>query len=123
MEGLQQAKLLTNTVECESFPAEFIKLENDFQLSEQMHSEIQKKIKLCCLFEATQHKLPIKKDPLRPAWNFPRDYGITDSRKKYALQKCPVMLRTHYSNNIKKSFKMFNIPTHHHRNCIFHKFK
>jgi len=32
------------------------------------------------LFDAEQQKLPKRKDPERPAWNFPRDYGITDRR-------------------------------------------
>lgn len=45
-------------------------------------SEVIKRVKLACMYDATQQKLPVRKDPLRPAWNFPRDYGITDVRKK-----------------------------------------
>ncbi|KAG8262659.1 39S ribosomal protein L37, mitochondrial [Homalodisca vitripennis] len=38
-------------------------------------------IKTTCLYDAEQKKLPVRKDPERPAWNFPRDFGITESRK------------------------------------------
>lgn len=33
------------------------------------------------IFDAHQEKLPKRKDPTRPAWVFPRDYGITNCRK------------------------------------------
>lgn len=34
------------------------------------------------MFDAMQVKLPKIRDPERPAWNFPRVYGITDKRRK-----------------------------------------
>ncbi|PSN36555.1 hypothetical protein C0J52_09120 [Blattella germanica] len=37
------------------------------------------------VFEATQLKLPKLKDPARPAWVFPRPYGITDKRRNELL--------------------------------------
>ncbi|KAJ9576804.1 hypothetical protein L9F63_006578, partial [Diploptera punctata] len=37
------------------------------------------------LFDAMQEKLPIRKDPERPAWVFPRDYGITHKRRNDLL--------------------------------------
>ncbi|KAK5647641.1 hypothetical protein RI129_002533 [Pyrocoelia pectoralis] len=58
LEGLKQAKILTNTVEPHNgLP---------------FHIETKKLPK--------QQKLPKRKDPERPAWNFPRDYGITERR-------------------------------------------
>lgn len=33
------------------------------------------------IYDAQQVKLPVRKDPERPAWNFPRDYGINAKRK------------------------------------------
>lgn len=36
------------------------------------------------VFDAHQEKLPKRKDPARPAWVFPRSFGITNCRKMLA---------------------------------------
>ena len=82
LEGLKQAKVLTNTIDYNELPEKIVELEKSFKLTEEVHSNVKRKILLSCLLESTQTKLPKRKDPLRPAWNFPRDYGISDDRKK-----------------------------------------
>ncbi|KAL1124261.1 hypothetical protein AAG570_002031, partial [Ranatra chinensis] len=42
-------------------------------------------IKSSLLYDAYQEKLPKRTDPERPAWVFPRDYGITDRRRNLLL--------------------------------------
>lgn len=83
LEGTQQAQVLTNTIAVKEFPEHIDKFSKNLKLPDSIHSEVQKRIMLSCVFEATQQKLPKKKDPSRPAWVFPRDYGIPDTRKKY----------------------------------------
>lgn len=34
------------------------------------------------VYDATQEKLPKRRNAENPAWNYPRDYGITDNRRK-----------------------------------------
>lgn len=40
---------------------------------------------LAVVYDATQKKLPKKKNPENPAWNYPREFGIIDSRRKSVL--------------------------------------
>lgn len=80
LEGLTQAKIITKTVELhEGLPP--------MLQCKETTKDIDKKVKKIILnthvFDAEQKKLPKLKDPLRPAWNFPRVYGITDVRRKY----------------------------------------
>jgi large subunit ribosomal protein L37 len=37
------------------------------------------------ILDAVQEKLPKRKDPERPHWNYPRDFGVPDYRRKYDL--------------------------------------
>jgi len=86
LEGLAQAMALTNTVQlvADQLPPQLdpatltIKLPNQDEL-------VKRCIRTSCLHDAEQKKLPIRKDPARPAWNFPRDYGITDKRKNLVM--------------------------------------
>jgi len=82
LEGLQQAMILTNTVQLESnkLPEQIQSLIDKVKLENQ-DSLVIRCIQTSCLYDAEQKKLPIRKDPERPAWNFPRDYGITEERK------------------------------------------
>ncbi|EEB17229.1 mitochondrial 50S ribosomal protein L37, putative [Pediculus humanus corporis] len=97
LEGLKQAKVLTNTIDYNELPEKIVELEKSFKLTEEVHSNVKRKILLSCLLESTQTKLPKRKDPLRPAWNFPRDYGISDDRKNELLCKNLMMACENYT--------------------------
>ncbi|KAI5746187.1 hypothetical protein M8J77_000919 [Diaphorina citri] len=82
LEGLDQAKLLTNTVEVnDDLPEKILKLKEENPVSDAVHKIVQKNLYSALVYDGAQEKLPIRKDPERPAYRFPRDYGITDFRK------------------------------------------
>lgn len=79
LQGLQQAQILTNSIRIqEGLPEKYV----GSSLSKEMNSQVKNIILNAHLFDAEQEKLPKLKDPTRPAWNFPREYGITQNRKK-----------------------------------------
>nr|CAD7461723.1 unnamed protein product [Timema tahoe] len=79
LKGLDQAKVLTNTVESEQgLPAALPRV-----TASARHHHLVNNLVL----DAEQKKLPKLKDPERPAFNFPREYGITDVRGTYAVLK------------------------------------
>lgn len=85
LEGLSQSKILTKTVEIkEGLPEDIENLVGTHELPEQ-DKLVQRCILTSHLFDATQEKLPKIRDPKRPAWNFPRVYGITDKRRNNLL--------------------------------------
>lgn len=47
-----------------------------------IHEAVKKAILSANVFDCEQKKLPKIKDPVRPAYNFPRILGITDARRK-----------------------------------------
>ncbi|KAF5308151.1 hypothetical protein FQR65_LT06331 [Abscondita terminalis] len=77
LEGLDQAKIITNTVELHDGLPSQIKLE---KAPTKLDKIIRKIILNSHILDAEQVKLPKRKDPERPAWNFPRDYGVCESR-------------------------------------------
>lgn len=79
LEGLTQAKIITKTVELETGLPQKL---NYKQSTKDIDSKVRTLILNSHVFDAEQEKLPKLKDPLRPAWNFPRVYGITNSRIK-----------------------------------------
>ncbi|XP_008471108.1 uncharacterized protein LOC103508338 [Diaphorina citri] len=82
LEGLDQAKLLTNTVEVnDDLPEKILKLKEENPVADAVHKIVQKNLYSALVYDGAQEKLPIRKDPERPAYRFPRDYGITDFRK------------------------------------------
>lgn len=95
-EGLYQAQLLTNTV---SLPDGYLSsdIEDSLpELPEHIDDIVERAIYTSHIFDAHQEKLSIRKDPARPAWVFPRDYGITSARKmknmsRRFLQLCELL--------------------------------
>jgi len=79
--GMDQAQLLTKTLVFNELPRKLRNIVNSTKISPESNKYFKNAILTAHLFDAEQKKLAIKKDPLRPAWNFPRDYGITDQRK------------------------------------------
>lgn len=79
VEGLDQAKIVTNSVEIQQGLPEQIQPKC---ISNNISTRVQDIILSSHLFDAEQQKLPKIKDPLRPAFNFPRVYGVTEKRAK-----------------------------------------
>ncbi|CAG9768034.1 unnamed protein product [Ceutorhynchus assimilis] len=77
LEGLKQAKILTNTVQIEEGLPEKYQLQD---IPKEFNRRVKKIILSANIFDAEQKKLPIVKDPARPAFTFPRDYGVTQNR-------------------------------------------
>lgn len=76
--GEDQAKCITKSVEIQNeLPHDLSKVET---LTKDMDKYIKKLILSSHVFDAEQKKLPVVKDPERPAWVFPRTYGITYER-------------------------------------------
>lgn len=79
LEGLNQAKVLTNTVEIQNGLPETIKLP---ELSKEINKIANRIILASHVFDGEQVKLPRIVDPLRPAFKFRRSYGISEQRVK-----------------------------------------
>ncbi|EFN78580.1 39S ribosomal protein L37, mitochondrial [Harpegnathos saltator] len=90
-QGLSQAQILTNTV-ClsESSSSHIANLLPD--LPENIDDIVKRAVYASNIFDAHQEKLPKRKDPNRPAWVFPRDYGITNARKMQNMSRKFVQL-------------------------------
>ncbi|XP_021942029.1 39S ribosomal protein L37, mitochondrial isoform X2 [Zootermopsis nevadensis] len=85
LKGLDQGKILTKTVEIKTgLPVEIENLLGVHCLPDQ-DILVQRCILKSHVFDAMQVKLPKIRDPQRPAWNFPRGYGITDKRRTNLL--------------------------------------
>ncbi|KAI4498174.1 hypothetical protein M0802_006660 [Mischocyttarus mexicanus] len=82
--GLPQAQLLLKTILIKNDLPQQIK-ENETDISEDIHRLVERSIYTSNIFDAHQELLPKRKDPERPAWNFPRYYGVTDIRKTHNL--------------------------------------
>lgn len=79
LDGLPQAKIITNTVEiAEGLPDNLVL--DDFPA--EINRNVRRAILNSHLFDAEQEKLPKLKDPSRPMFVFPRVLGITQSRSK-----------------------------------------
>ncbi|XP_060528750.1 large ribosomal subunit protein mL37 [Cylas formicarius] len=77
LEGLAQAKILTNSVEVKQGLPDAMELP---KITKDFNRKVKDIILSTVLFDAEQKKLPKIKDSERPAWNFPRTYGITQPR-------------------------------------------
>ncbi|XP_054258974.1 39S ribosomal protein L37, mitochondrial [Macrosteles quadrilineatus] len=109
MEGMQQALVLTNTVQLETdkLPEQIEALIDKVKLKDQ-DSLVKRCIKTSCLYDAEQKKLAIRKDPERPAWIFPRDYGITETRKNRMICNRLVHLCSLACPDISRQRMVFN---------------
>ncbi|KOX67414.1 hypothetical protein WN51_10653 [Melipona quadrifasciata] len=87
-EGVPQALLLTKTVKLnDELPEKIQKLITD--IPKNINNLSKRSVYTSMIYDAQQVKLPKLKDPERPAWVFPRVYGITSTRKiNKFLQLC-----------------------------------
>ncbi|KAG8041702.1 hypothetical protein G9C98_007006 [Cotesia typhae] len=89
--GTDQAQVLTKTLLVkEGLPDKIEGLIKDN--SKEVDNIVKRIIRSSNIFDAHQEMLPKKKDPARPAWNFPRDYGLTDIRKSRNLAESMIQL-------------------------------
>lgn len=82
LEGMAQAQVLTKTIVAENKLPPSIEELAQVPAPSAIHESIKKAILSANVFDCEQKKLPKKKDPERPAYNFPRILGITDRRRK-----------------------------------------
>ncbi|OAD56295.1 39S ribosomal protein L37, mitochondrial, partial [Eufriesea mexicana] len=85
-EGIPQACLLTNTLIVDN---ELPKKIQDLitVIPDNINNLLERIVYTSVIYDAQQVKLPRLKDPNRPAWNFPRLYGICTTRKMHNLSK------------------------------------
>lgn len=81
LEGLAQAQVLTRSVAVEGLPSEVAQLITSNAIPEESDRNARIATLTAHVFDAEQVKLAIRKDPKRPAFVLPRDYGISDERR------------------------------------------
>ncbi|XP_058839460.1 large ribosomal subunit protein mL37-like [Topomyia yanbarensis] len=85
LEGVKQAQVLLNTVVYDELP---LKLEERLEITKiptQLDRSMQQSVLAALVFDAEQVKTAIVKDPERPAFRLPRNYGISDERRNQLL--------------------------------------
>lgn len=82
IEGTPQAQLLTKSIVIDGLPPSVEKAVDSLKIPNRSNAYIQDALRTSLLFDAQQERLPKRKVPDRPAYNLPRDYGITESRRK-----------------------------------------
>lgn len=85
LEGIAQAQVLTKTIIAENNLPPKIEELAQIPAPAAIHENVKKAILSSNVFDAEQKKLPKIKDPVRPAYNFPRILGITDRRRNEIL--------------------------------------
>lgn len=80
--GMEQAQVLTKTVCVDGLPVKLQETINAIEFSRETDKNAKNAVLNALLLDAEQKKLEKLKDPLRPAWCFPRVYGITRQRRK-----------------------------------------
>ncbi|CAL7943874.1 unnamed protein product [Xylocopa violacea] len=85
-EGVPQACLLTKTIKLDDeLPNKVKDLITD--IPDNINNIVKRFVSTSVIYDAQQVKLPKLKDPERPAWVFPRVYGICSTRKMLNLSK------------------------------------
>ncbi|XP_059610762.1 large ribosomal subunit protein mL37 [Phlebotomus argentipes] len=85
IEGVRQAQVLTKSVSVENLPSRYVKFLKNLTISDTVHEKMEQDILSAHLFDAEQKKTKRIYDPQRPAFNFPRVYGITEERKNILI--------------------------------------
>uniref|UniRef100_U5EPB1 Large ribosomal subunit protein mL37 n=1 Tax=Corethrella appendiculata TaxID=1370023 RepID=U5EPB1_9DIPT len=81
VEGTRQTQVLTNTIAFNELPAHIEQQIEEADIPVDLDKSMRKSVLASFVFDTEQVKLEIVKDPLRPAWNFPRTYGISKDRR------------------------------------------
>lgn len=121
LEGLKQAKILTNTVEIQSGLPEKYVIED---ISKELNRRVKKVILGSSVFDAEQQKLPKIKNYARPAFNYPRIYGITQERVfKLLISKLLNQIETSVDHSLVKQRYLadnlyFQFPFQHNEDLV-----
>lgn len=83
IQGMAQAQVLTKTIVVNELPEVIADSVQNMKISTRVDRFAKTAILTANVFDSEQKKLAKIKDPLRPAFNFPRVYGITDTRRWY----------------------------------------
>lgn len=79
---MPQAQVLTKTVCVDGLPEKLQAAIDAIEFSRETDKNAKNAVLNALLLDAEQQKLEKLKDPSRPAWVFPRVYGITRQRRK-----------------------------------------
>lgn len=80
--GMKQAQVLTKTLLVNELPENIQKLAENAEITGETEVQMKNSILHAHLFDTHQEKLEKRKHPVKKMWVFPRNYGITDIRKK-----------------------------------------
>lgn len=80
--GVPQAQSLLKTIVIDGMPDRVEKQFASVKLSSDLERSMQQSVLVSHLLDAEQQKTAKIKDPLKPMYVFPRNYGITEARKK-----------------------------------------
>lgn len=80
--GKRQAQVLTKTLSINELPGNVQKLAKNVEITPETDVQMKNSILHAHLFDPHQEKLVVRKHPEKKMWVYPRDYGITDQRKK-----------------------------------------
>lgn len=82
IEGVKQAQALANTMVLGNLPSRYVTFLENLKIPDTIHEDVMRNIFSAHLFNSEQKKTQKLYDQFRPAFNFPRVYGITEERKK-----------------------------------------
>lgn len=82
IEGIRQAQLLTKSIVVDGLPSRVEQTIDSLKVPSRSDAFMQDAVRTSFLFDAQQEKLPKRKVPDRPTFVLPRDYGITEFRRK-----------------------------------------
>lgn len=80
--GISQAQVLTNTLAFKELPRKYEDMFVNIKVPSDVERSMQQSVLVSHLLDAEQKKTAKIVNPLRPMRPFPRNYGITDARKK-----------------------------------------
>lgn len=85
LEGTAQAQVLLKTIQVDGFPKNVEEKLEQAKISPSTNRNVQNAILASHLFDCEQKKTAIMKVPEKPMFVLPRNYGITDDRKKWVI--------------------------------------
>ncbi|XP_065073293.1 large ribosomal subunit protein mL37 [Ochlerotatus camptorhynchus] len=85
LEGVRQAQVLLNTVVYDELPLKVEERVDKTKIPTQLDRSMQQSVLAALVFETEQVKTALIKDPERPAFKFPRVYGISSEKKNRLL--------------------------------------
>ena len=99
--GIPQAQVLTNTTLFEGFPTEIERKIESLKLPTNIERSMHQAVLVSHLLDAEQAKSPYQSEAVFAHKNlfkhrYPKEYGISDQRKKYVLEFRETILKIFY---------------------------